>query len=472
MRTTPRMIAAALALTSAASVRAEVIEASATTVVAAGQQLRGALANQTPELDTVAPVYELLSLQAHELRNPLFQNLEVVVAGWASYDAAELRWNTGSTQNFTGDLSTGYVRGQLFSRALTLRAGRSFVAAGAGRMLQLDGADLLLRLPGGISLSAFGGIPVAQRFRTRAGEQSWNPTGGDLAYGGRLGWTLPFPGAYGRALDIGASFVEVTDAKVTFRNPASYTNPAAPLFLTDAGGGIVRQDAGLDLRLQPVASLILTANGTYALAAGRLAELGVTALWTASRKVFVTADLKKVSPDLFLSQNSILSVFTDKERTDLGGGLRWQALESTSLGLDYHALLEPTGEGSKTSLGHEAAARAEWEHGHSRLGAEVTYLVAESLTSEENGYVGGRLFGRQELGKAFVTGDVQVHSFKQEVNGSKLAVTGALSAGYALGGGWNAVLAGRAGVTPFLEQQADLLVKLVYNSTYRVREVK
>ena len=34
------------------------------------------------------------------------------------------------------------------------------------------------------------------------------------------------------------------------------------------------------------------------------------------------------------------------------------------------------------------------------------------------------------------------------------------------------VLAGHAGTTPFLEQQADLLVKLVYNQTYRVREVK
>ena len=33
-------------------------------------------------------------------------------------------------------------------------------------------------------------------------------------------------------------------------------------------------------------------------------------------------------------------------------------------------------------------------------------------------------------------------------------------------------MAGSAGVTPFLEQQADLMVKLVYNQTYRVREVK
>ncbi len=469
MRTTPRTFAAALVLASAAVARAEVIDASATTVVTAGQQLRGALPGVTPGLDTVAPVYELISLQAHDLRNPLFQNLEVVVAGWASYDTADRRWNSGSTDNFTGDLTAGYVRGQLFSRALTLRLGRAYVAAGAGRMLQLDGGDLLLRLPGGLSLSAFGGAPVAQRFRTRAGEQSWNPAGGDLAYGGRLGWTLPLPGVYGRGLDIGASYVEVTDAKLTVKDP---TDPAGLRTFTDGGGNVVRQDAGLDFRLQPGAALVLTASGTYALAAGRVAELNAAALWTASERVFVTADFKRLAPDLFLSQNSILSVFTDRERTDLGGGVRWQATQATSLGADYHVLVEPTGEGGKTELGHEAAARAEWEAGHSRLGAELSYLVAGALGTGQNGYVGGRVFGRRDLGRAFVTGDVQLHSFKQEINGTKLAVQGTLSAGYALAGGWSAVVAGRAGVTPFLEQQADLLVKLVYNQTYRVREVK
>jgi len=449
MRTTPRLFVAALALAAAAPVRAEVVEGTATTVVSSGQQLRGALPGVTPELDTVTPVIELISVSARDLRNPVFQNLDVVVAGWASYDLGEVRWNSGTTQNFTGDLTTGYVRGALLDRALTLRAGRSYVVAGNGRMLQLDGGDLLVRLPGGVSLSGFGGLPVAQRFSTRAGDQSWNPAGGDLAYGGRLGWSLPLDGAYGRGVDVGASAVMVTDS-----------------------GHTVRKDAGLDLRVQPTATLIFTGNGTYALEAGRLAELGVAAQWSATKKTFVTVDFKKMAPDLFLSQTSILSVFTDKERTDLGGGVRYQLNEALNLGADYHALLEPTGDGSKTDLGHEALARAEWEHGASRLGGELSYLVAGGLGADQNGYVGARVFGRRSLGRAFLAGDVMVYSFKQEINGTKLSVNGSVSAGYQLAPGWSAVLAGRAGVTPFLEQQADLLVKLVYNTTYRSREVK
>ncbi|MCM2334602.1 MAG: hypothetical protein NDI82_11735, partial [Anaeromyxobacteraceae bacterium] len=190
------------------------------------------------------------------------------------------------------------------------------------------------------------------------------------------------------------------------------------------------------------------------------------------KKTFVNLDYRQVAPDLLLSRNSILSVFTDKARTDVGGGVRHQLSESTSVGLDYHALLEPSGEGSTSELGHEAAARAEWERGPSRLGGEVSFLEAGGLGAERNGWVGGRVFGRRELGRAFLAGDAQVHSFKQEINGNKLAVTGSLSAGYRLADGWSAVLAGRAGVNPFLEQQADLLVKLVYNQTYRAREVK
>jgi len=83
-------------------------------------------------------VYEIFTLSARDLKNPLLENLEVVVSGWGAYDLGEVRWNAGTTDNLSGDLTAGYVRGQLFKRALTLRAGRAYVAAGTGRMLQLE----------------------------------------------------------------------------------------------------------------------------------------------------------------------------------------------------------------------------------------------------------------------------------------------------------------------------------------------
>ena len=101
------------------------------------------------------------------------------------------------------------------------------------------------------------------------------------------------------------------------------------------------------------------------------------------------------------------------------------------------------------------------------MGAELLYLDAL-----ENGYVAARLFGRRDLGKLFATADVFGHFFRESVNGEDLAVSGTLAAGVDIAKGFSAVLAGTAGLNPFLEQTYSAMAKIVYNSTYRVREVR
>ncbi len=443
MRSSAHLVASTFLLATSLVARADVIEGSSTTLLAAGQQLRGAPAGQQPDLVTVVPFYELIRVSAREIRNPLFQDLEISFSGWGSADLGEVRWDAGTSGRLTGDVTTAYVLGSLLNRMVQLRAGREFVSAGAGRMLQLDGADLLVRLPAGFSVSAFGGAPVSQRFSSRKGLTSWNPAGGDLAWGGRLGYALALPGAVGRGLVVGVSLVSISD----------HSDP-------------VRQDLGLDFRVQPVDRLSLVGNATYSLYAERLAEFNVTALFTAVRALTINLDVRHYSPDLFLARNSILSVFTDTNRTDLGGGVRYQFTRTLHASVDYHALVEPA-EVNRTELGGEAAGRAEWERHGTVAGGEVTYLK-----TGQRGYTGLRGYGRLGFGRLFVAADLMKVAFKQEVNGQKDSLTGSLSAGYQLANAWSVVLAGRAGVTPFFERQADAMVKLVYNSVVRVREVK
>ena len=76
------------------------------------------------------------------------------------------------------------------------------------------------------------------------------------------------------------------------------------------------------------------------------------------------------------------------------------------------------------------------------------------------------------MGKLFAAADVSSHWFEESVNGEDFAVTGAVTAGIDLAKGFSAVVSGRAGMTPFLEQTFDVMAKLVYNSTYRIREVR
>lgn len=435
----------ALLVLAGQAARADTVDVTSTTLLRVGQETRGGQPPGKPELDTVAPVFEILSISAHGVRNPLVDDLAIVVTTWGSYDIADRRWDNGTGSNATGDVVTGYLQGKLAGRRLTLRLGREHVMTGAARMIHLDGAEAIAALPFGLRLSAYAGSPVTQRFTTRRTIRSWNPVGGDLAYGGRVAWSHAMAGAPGRGVELGASANVVTD-----------------------GGDPVREEAAVDLRVQPTSALSLTGFGAYSLYDERASEISARLGYRVTRALLVEVDARHVAPDLLLARNSILSVFSAEERQSFGLGASYRLGKAVLVGGSYHLDVEP-GERESDSkyMGQEAEARVEWERGHTLLGAEVQFLDAL-----ENGYVAGRLFGRQDYGRIFAAADVFSHFFREEVNGEPFAVTGSLTGGVNLARGFSAVVSGRAGMTPFLEQTFDVMAKLVYNATYRVREVR
>ncbi|BDG04863.1 hypothetical protein [Anaeromyxobacter oryzae] len=439
-----KLIAAALVLLAGATVRADTVDVSSTTLVTGGQQTRFTGGTKL-DLVTVVPAYEILSVVARDVTNPVASDLQLVLAGWGAYDFDHLRWDNGTSSNLNGDLQMGYVQGKLLNRQLTLRIGREQVQTGVARMIHIDGGEAIVLLPAGFRVSGYVGAPVSQRFQSRSGLRSWNPEGGDLAYGGRLAYSLPIPGVPGRGLDIGASANFVED-----------------------GGDPVRQEVGGDLRLQPIGNLTLLAFGAYSLYDDRFSEASVMGTWTPIHKLHLSADWHFFAPDLFLARNSVLSVFSASDRNEFGGGLTYELGRGLSVGADYHLQLEPGAtEESGHHIGHDANARLDWSRGATVAGAEFLFLDAL-----ENGYWGGRLYGRQSFGKLFAAADVIGHVFREKVNNETYAVTGTLSAGLELARGFSAVISGRAGVTPFLEQTYDVMAKLVYNQTYVRREVR
>jgi hypothetical protein len=423
---------------------AATIEVDATTLLNLQQQTRGGVPGEPFDLANTATAYEILSLAARDVRAPGVDDLAFVVRTWGALDIRDRRWDAGTPSNLTGDLSVAYAQARLLDRRLTLRAGRTEVAAGTARMLQIDGGEAAAFLPAGFRLQAFAGAPVSQRFTARSGVVSWNATGGDFAAGGRLGWSLALPGAAGRGLDLGASVTTVED----------HGNP-------------VRQEVGADLRLQLWSPLVLTGSAAYSLWDERLAEGVARAAWTVTRTVLVEADYRFVAPDLLLARNSILSVFSAEERQIFGGGLSWTALRGLTLAAYYHLQVQPGAtEGSKW-IGQDGLARAEWRRGPTLAGLEAFFLDAY-----ENGYVGGRLFGRRDFGPAFAAVDVIGHFFREKVNDQSSSITGSLSLGYELLRGLSAVASGQAGMTPYLQQTFEGMVKLVYGATYRKTEVR
>jgi hypothetical protein len=233
------------------------------------------------------------------------------------------------------------------------------------------------------------------------------------------------------------------------------------------GGDTARSDVGADFRIQPVGNLTFSGQGVWSLEAERLAEGFAVASWTPARRVRVTADFRFSAPDLMLARTSILSVFADSDRSDLGGGVTYELTRTIDVGLDAHALLQPGEEEDDSYAGYDVRLRGGWTRGPTALGAELS-----ALDSLDNGYVAFRAYGSHRIGRIFGAADLIGHFLREPVNGEEVAVTGTLTGGMALGGGWSAAVAGRAGMNPFFEQQYDATVKLVYNQTYTVREVR
>jgi hypothetical protein len=446
MRMTPLL--AALAVLASPAARADTVEASSTTLLTVGQQTRYR-GGATPDLVTVAPAYEILSITARDISTSWADDVQVVLSTWGALDLGERRWDAGTSSSLTGDVTTGYVQARMVGRRLTLRLGRSAVTTGVARMIQVDGGNVALAIPAGkleLRVSAYAGVPTSQRFQTRYGLKSWSPTPGTIAYGGRAVVALPIAGAPGRGLELGAS-----------------TN-----FVRDHSQA-VREEAGGDVRIQPFArtDLALAGSATWSLYDERLAEATGALSVSATRRLHLTADYRFVEPGLLLARNSILSVFTATTWSECGGGLRFDLGRGLSAGADAHLRAEPDADGSGHRNGTDLAGRLDWESGRTSAGLELTYLDAYL-----NGYTGGRLYARRELGRAFVAGDLSGQAFREKVNGQGGAVTGTLTAGMQLPHGFTAVVAGTAGMNPYLEQTYDVMLKLAYNQTYRTTEVR
>lgn len=413
------LAAAAALVGSGAAAEVEVTDA---LLIRAGPQARyGAAA---PTTDTVAPIYEMLTLSARDVKNPIAERLELVVSAWGGANLGSNPWWNGSldTGAFSGDLALAFVKGEFARGALAVRLGRMAVAGGQSRMLQLDGAAVMWRAPAGFSLSAFGGSPVSARFATRGGPMDANPTQGDVAAGGRLAWAHPL-------LEVGASATLAWDH-----------------------GSESRQEVGGDLRISPLRWLDLLFSDSYALDRSQLAELSASAVARPLPALSVSADYRHTVPSLFLSSQSILWVFSDAARDDLGLNVRWSPTRAWTADLGGAALVSESG--------FRATGRATWRPDRrGAAGVELSYLDAS-----DNKTLYARLFGSRTFGPLAATLDLQAVRFDKAVNGQDQSLLGSASVGYPIAPGLTAALAGSAGVTPWYQNRFDLVAKLVYQN--------
>ena len=287
-----RVLTALVVIGHPASVFADNVDGSATTLVDGMKDLRDG------QVYSVVPVIEMVSLNARDIQAPGVSDLSFVMSGWGAYQFGDTLAQPGVAPGSGGDLSLAYVQGTELNQHLTLRLGRQDVIGGAAQVLPIDGASVTLSPWKTAGISAYGGALVVPRFATAIG---------DAAAGTRIFWHPTYES------EVGASFVDVLNH-----------------------GLAERQEVGVDARWVPVRWLTFTG---YALASTlddwRLAEGEASVSWQPIRDLQVVADYHRTAPDLFISAASIFSVFAEEREDEVGGSAfyrltRWIASTGTS----------------------------------------------------------------------------------------------------------------------------------------------
>ena len=415
---TPALFALLGATVLAAPARAEIVEASSTTLVSGRQDPRDGVVH------TAVPVYELVSVRATDFHLPGVADMNVVLSGWGAAALAD----PIEGKHALGDLDLAFAEGTLLRRKIALRLGRQLLIAGAGRNLGFDGLSITVRPIRWAGVSAQAGVPVTPRFAVSRGD----------------------------ALVAGRAFV-----KPSFDAEAG----VSALQVLDHGE-IARRDLAFDARLVPAHALplVLTGFALFSLPERRLGEGQAAATWQLDRRVQITGDYRRTAPDLFLPRNSIFSVFSQEHHDEVGGFLYLRPQTRLRLQGDYHVIVDADG------TGHDGSGKLTGTFGPD--GRDTAGVEARRLALPHSGYLMARAFTVVRV-EPRVTGtlDASAFFFDADVNGQRQSYVGAATLAYDLRPGWRAVVTGLTSVTPFAERNFEGMAKLVYQMTTQVRQV-
>jgi hypothetical protein len=384
---------------------AQVTEASSTTVL----RLQPDWASGDKNNNFWATEYVTLSLRPFDV--PGVQDLQLQLSAWG-----QAVTNPGAGM---GDIDLWYLQGSAFDRHLTFTVGRQLVVGGAAKVLPLDGVSATVVSKGGFGLSAYVGAPTAYKLTTPIG---------DFAFGARAFWRP----SYGT--EVGVSFIEILNQ-----------------------GAIARQNLGVDTRIAILPTLSATASADFSLAALRLVDAELTVSWHVAPTVELSVKAQQTQPDLYLPLTSIFTVFANTERTGVGGGVFWQALQRLSFFGNYQFLWVDGGTGNDVELG-------------------VTYKLTRKSTigfnchllfEPSNGYTDLRLWALHYLTeKIRLSADFDWVLLQNPIvppaASQQTSLLGTLSATWAVGRGWNLMLSSTVGSTPLNQPEFTVTGKVGY----------
>jgi hypothetical protein len=378
-----------------------------------------------------APLYEQLSLLTPGSSVGPIDEMRLVARAWGRADLGDPL--IGSRAQ--GDIDVAYLEGRLLERRLLLRAGRQMLTEGAARNTQLDGLTASGQVWRGLGVEAYGGAPVVARFGSGGiGNR------GDALTGARIFWRQSYDA------EVGVSYVYAVDS-----------------------GTVARSDAAVDGWWQPIRTVTLGATAQWSLYEARLAEGRGLVQWQPIKIVQLTADVKRTAPDLFLARNSIFAVFSQQRRDEAGGEAALRLGSRLSAYLDYHHVWFKDQNGATSAVatlldagsGERAGGKLSWHLGPQRettVGCEVRLLE-----EPDNGYKQARFWWMRSWAWGLrATVDADAYWLDHSITGQARSLAANATVGYPFAPGWDGMVGGSFGFTPFLYRRFELIARASY----------
>lgn len=388
--------------------------------------------------DTVAPVHQYLSLEAHDLDTSWQKDsLDVELAAWGRGFVGERE----GEHRLDGDVQSANVRYR--QGPVSLRLGRQLVAGGAARFVRFDGARVGAELDTvGLDADAYAGFTALPRWDEQPGYHLLGDASDSLVRdpsalqrpdrakhwlgGGRLGWTS-----------------DVANASASFHEQHEQT-------------GLSRRSLGADAGVRPFEQLEIGANALLELDAERFQDFRVWADATPLQPLDMSVEYLHTEPALFLSRQSVLSVFSTDAYDEAGGSLELDAASGLRLEAGGWAQIYDTeDQGARGEL----AARIEPGQGKRTL-VRVAYA---RVLAPDNGYHSVRCsLLRRLTPKLKGTLEAYAYLYDEPIAGRITSTVYAGTLGYQATDAFDVLWGASVAQSPYAELDAQTLLRAAY----------
>ncbi len=306
--------------------------------------------------DTYLPIHEYFSLRAQDVDAPwLEDSLDFELAAWGTLWFPQV----DGQERVQWDVSSAHATQRW--GAASVRLGRQVISGGAARYARFDGVRAGFRSDLGVELAAYAGLTVLPRWDMRPGYYQLGSARDTLlrdpaaiAEPDRAGhWLYGVRADYRwkQQLGIGLSYHE-----------------------QQANSELERRQLGLDTFWQASEQVDVVASAVLDTDSTRLSELRLFTDYRPLEQVLISGEYLHAEPALYLSRQSVLSVFSMDAYDELGADVDftpWGWLRGSVYG--YAQLPDDVGWGARTGgqlrirPSGGALRRFEWQSGYARV---------------------------------------------------------------------------------------------------------